>query len=327
MLVASVLLGSSYAWSVRRARALDADAVDTVRIAATAYIGACPILMAQANGYFASEGVAAAIHVEPSGKAALEGALHGRADLATVADVPIMFAAVNGEPVSVVATIATAEKDHGIVGRRDRGIALPASLKGKRIGVPLGTSAHFFLDAFLNRQTLSPTDVSLVSVPPEELAGALARGDVDAVAVWQPFLSSSLAALGSAGVVFHGEAVYDVVYALAGTRDYVTGHSRAVQKVLRAAIRGARFCNETPDLAREHLAKLAPAGAITFKELWPSYRFEVALRQGLLIALEDETRWAMKNELTAETDLPNYLNNVDLEPLRVVAPAAVTVVH
>jgi hypothetical protein len=35
----------------------------------------------------------------------------------------------------------------------------------------------------------------------------------------------------------------------------------------------------------------------------------------------------MKNELTAETDLPNYLNNVDLEPLRVVAPAAVTVVH
>src|SRR6266700_495164 len=190
-LIVFTLLGVGYAWIARKPpSALHSEAPETVRIAAVAYIGSCPILMAQANGYFASEGVAVAIKFEPNGKAALEEALDGRADLATAADVPIMYAAASGRPVSVVATIATME-DHAIIGRRDRGIGTPASLKGKRIGVSLGTTTQFFLDAFLNRQKLSPTDVTVINLPPAELRDTLARGDIDAVVLYQPFLNMS----------------------------------------------------------------------------------------------------------------------------------------
>jgi NitT/TauT family transport system substrate-binding protein len=62
-------------------------------------------------------------------------------------------------------------------------------------------------------------------------------------------------------------------------------------------------------------------------ELWPTYRFNIALNQSLLLALEDETRWAIKNELTARTDVPNYLNYVYLDGLRAVKPESVTVIH
>jgi NitT/TauT family transport system substrate-binding protein len=62
-------------------------------------------------------------------------------------------------------------------------------------------------------------------------------------------------------------------------------------------------------------------------ELWPSYRFNVALDQSLILALEDETRWAIKSKLTGRTDTPNYLDYIYLGGLQSVAPSAVTIIH
>ena len=282
--------------------------------------------MAQANGYFASEGIDPVIKFEANGKAALAEALQEQADLATTADIPVMYAAMSGRPVSVVAIMTTME-DHAIVGRADRGIVAPASLKGKRIGVSFGTTTQFFLDAFLNREKLSPSDVTVVDLPPVELASALARGNIDAAVLYQPFLNMSHAELGSAAIVFSGQAVYDVLWALAGNRDYVAAHRQTLEKVLRATIRGARFCKKMPDQAREALAKILKWDSATLKEIWSAYQFDVVLRQGLLLTLEDEARWAIRNKLTTETKVPNYLNNLGADALSTVAPSAVTVAH
>ena len=267
--------------------------------------------MAKENGYLASEGVAAEVNFQANGKVALGEALQGRSDLATVADTPIMFAAVNDQPVSVIAAM-TAMEDHAIVGRKDRGIVNPSSLKGKRLGVTMGTTTQFFLDAFLNRQQFSPTDITLVDMPPQKLTETLAKGDIDAVVLYQPFLNMAAAALEDKATVLSGEGVYDALFALAGARDYVTAHQQTLEKVLRATIRGAQFCKELPDAAREVLAKTMNADPVVLKNTWSSYRFEVGLRQGLLLTLEDEARWAIKNKLTDKTKVPNYLDHLGL---------------
>jgi NitT/TauT family transport system substrate-binding protein len=328
LLVTAALLAGGYAWFARTSPSQTAGPLEQVTIAInTEYAGSCPIFVAQEKGYFPSEGILAVIQPHTTGKAALEAVLRGQAHLGTSADLPIMFAVVNGRPVSVVATIFSTEKDHGIVARRDRGIVAPASLKGKRIGVTLGTSGHFLLDAFLNRQKLSPSEVKTLNLKPEELSAALAQGDVDAVATWEPFLSASLAQLRGNGTIFPGEGVYNVLFNVSGTLDYVRKHPDAMKKFLRALIRGARFCEEAPDAAREIAAKAMKTDLAKLKELWPSYRFNVVLDQGLILALEDQTRWAIKNKLTSRTDMPNYLNHIYLDAVREVAPAAVTVIH
>lgn len=181
-------LAGNYVWTSRWPSTLDAAPTESVKIAAVAYIGSCPILMAKENGYLASEGIAAEVNFQANGKVALAEALQGRADLATAADTPIMFAAMNDQPVSVIAAM-TAMEDHAIVGRKDRGIISPSSLKGKRLGVTMGTTTQFFLDAFLNRQQFTPTDITLVDMLPQKLAETLARGDIDAVVLYQPFLT------------------------------------------------------------------------------------------------------------------------------------------
>jgi NitT/TauT family transport system substrate-binding protein len=51
------------------------------------------------------------------------------------------------------------------------------------------------------------------------------------------------------------------------------------------------------------------------------------LNQSLLLTLEDQTRWAIKNHLTARPDMPNYLNSLYLDGLKAVKPESVTVIH
>ncbi len=328
ILAVAVLLAAAVVWA-NRTPSPASGPLEPVTIATnTLYAGSCPIFVAHENGYFTAEGVAATIQPHTSGKAALDATLEGKASLSVSADLPIMFAVMREQPITVIATIFATEADYEIVGRRDRGIASPAHLRGKRIGVTLSTSGHFVLDAFLNRQKLSPADVTVRNLQPEDIAPALAKGDIDAAATWEPHVGAMKKALGANSVAFSATGIYDATSNLSGTRDYVLGNQDTIKKVLRALIQGSRFCKDAPDRAREITARFMGVSAAELKDPWALYRFAVVLDQSLLLALEDEARWAMKNGLTGERkDMPNYLNNIHLDGLLSVLPRAVTVLH
>ena len=291
------------------------------------YVGTCPVTVAYRNGYFQQEGVAAHIQPHRTGKSALEAALSGKADLATTADIPIMLAAMQDAPVSVLATFFKTEHDHGIVARRDRGIQALADLKGKNIGVTRGTSGHFALDGFLNREHLARTDVHIVDLKPEQFAGALERGEVDAIATWEPFLDALLRPLGSNGAVFYGEDIYEIPYSLAGSRAYIAANPDLMRRVLRALARGVHACGSEPEQARAVLSSYLQVDTSAWQAQWPQYHFKLALDQGLILALEDESHWAIANGLAPARDIPNFLDYMYLDAMAEVAPAAVTIIH
>lgn len=293
----------------------------------SAYVGTCPVTVAVGSGYFLREGVAASLQTHLTGKGALEAALSGKAGLATTADIPIMFAAMQKVPVSVVATFFKTEHDHGIVARRDRGIATLADLKGKRIGVTLGTSAHFVLDGFLSRQHLARGDVEVIDLKPERFGAALAAGQVDAIATWEPFLDTLLGALGRNGALFYAQDIYEIPYSLAGSRDFVAANPELMRRVLRALEHGVRDCRERPAHARAVMSAVLRADTGAWAARWQRLEFGMTLDQGLILALEDESRWALANGLAAPGETPNFLDNMYLDALVHVAPAAVTVIR
>ena len=58
-------------------------------------------------------------------------------------------------------------------------------------------------------------------------------------------------------------------------------------------------------------------------EIWNDFTFEILLEQSLIIELEDVARWAIKNNLTTGTKVPNYLNYIYLDALAEVKPEAI----
>ena len=79
------------------------------------------------------------------------------------------------------------------LGYTDRVIAQPgietiADLKGKKVGVPEGTSGDMLLRLALERAGLTLDDIEVVRMDPSTIVTAFGSGQVDAAGIWYPFV-------------------------------------------------------------------------------------------------------------------------------------------
>ena len=61
--------------------------------------------------------------------------------------------------------------------------------------------------------------------------------------------------------------------------------------------------------------------------IWPRYQFGLSLDQSLITAMEDEARWMIKNNLTMEKKVPNFIDYVYEGGLKAVKPEAVNIIR
>lgn len=294
---------------------------------AIGYLGSGLIYVAQAKGYFQDAGIRVVIEPHKSGKAALDAVLDGKFDIATSADPPLMFAMMRGRPVSVFATICTQSRDDVLVGRKDRGIHEPADLKGKRIGVPLGTSSHYLLDAMLLAHLVSLQEVELIDLKPPDMLEGLRSGKVDAIAVWDPYLAAIREALGENASSFDAAGLYSVTFNLAASSGYIRQNRGTIDAMLRALVRAEEFAARNPAEARAIIAEGVGVEPNTVARIWPDYQLQVKLDQNLLTVLENEARWAIRHGYVERTDVPNLLPFIYPDALHAVKPHAMTIVR
>ncbi|MCX5848029.1 MAG: NrtA/SsuA/CpmA family ABC transporter substrate-binding protein [Deltaproteobacteria bacterium] len=283
--------------------------------------------IAFANGYFKEEGLDATLQPHAFGKPALQAVIDGKADIATVADTPIVFAVMGGKKITTLAVIQTSNRNEAIVARRDSGIARFSDLKGKKIGLTLGTTGHFFTDSFLQLHDIDKKQVKIIDLKPDDMDAALTKGKVDAVSTWNPNLIQLKKKLGSKGIIFFGESIYTENFCVVAGQDYVKKNPVAVKKVLRALIKAETFVQQHPEEARRCVAEFIKVDKALLDELWDIFTFRVALDQALLIDFEDQTRWAIKQRLTEHRDMPNYLDFIYIDGLEAVKPDAVRIIH
>jgi ABC-type nitrate/sulfonate/bicarbonate transport system substrate-binding protein len=300
---------------------------DRLRIALSQTPHAALLHVAAARGYFAEESLDVTVLPASHGKAAMDLLAQNQADLASAAEVPFVIAVLNGAALAIAASVASVSGELAVVARRDRAIASPRDLPGRKVAVTLGTSGEYFLWAFLIRHKLGPDTVTLVDTPPGRMTQVLADGTVDAVATWQPLVTAARDALGSQAVVFTEANAYTVAHVLVGHQGWLQQHAPAVQRLMRALVKAERFCRAMPAEAAAQVARRLGLPGPVLEQAWAELRKEVDLRQSLLITLEDEARWAMARGYAPLRPLPNFLSHLSLEALLAVQPGRVTVVH
>lgn len=97
-------------------------------------------------------------------------------------------------PYQVAFVLDVAGDNEALVARDGSNINTIAELKGKRVGTPFASTAHYSLLAALNQNGLSPADVRLVDLQPQAILAAWERGDIDAAYTWLPTLDQLRAA-------------------------------------------------------------------------------------------------------------------------------------
>jgi ABC-type nitrate/sulfonate/bicarbonate transport system substrate-binding protein len=215
-----------------------------------------------------------------------------------------------------------------VVARRDRGIAAPRDLAGKRVGVTFGTNGEYFLWAFLIRHKLAPGSVTLVDLPPGRMAQELKSGTIDAVSTWEPIRSDAHAALGDNAQTFAGPDAYTATQVVVGRSDFLQARPGANEKLVRALLKAEAFNRSEPQEALRLVAdrlQLDPAALLGSG--WNDFQLKVDLRQSQLVTLEDEARWAMARGYVDKGPVPNFLPHLYLDALLATQPERVTVVH
>jgi sulfonate transport system substrate-binding protein len=297
----------------------------TIAFSATQYALLADV--AQQKGYFLQEGLEVTPRLHTYGKLALRDMIEGNADFATVAETPLMFAIMNGANISIISTIHTSSKDNAIVARKDKGILTPGDLKGRKIAATFGTTSEFFMDAFLAVNGISRKNVALVNLRQEELPQALAEGTADAAAVFNPFLIASQKKLGENGTTFYNKNIYTQTFNIVSTKEFVRNNPGKVGKVLRALDRAENFFRQNPEEALKIVADFNRMDMAEAREMLAGTSIGLSLDQSLLLSLEDESRWAIKNGLTASQKVPNYLDYIYFDGLKAVKPNAVRILR
>lgn len=301
----------------------DSAAAQKITVAYTVQPQSTLVNIALAKGYFAEEGLQVQPLVHTFGRASLQSLLDHKADFATVAETPVMFAVLKGEKIFVIANIEASTLNNAIVARKDAGISAAADLKGKRIGYTPGTTSEFFLDSLLTANGLTRQQVKALAVKPEEMQEAIMAGKVDAVCTWNYPLTQIKRLLGSNGTVLFDREIYTETFNVAAQQDYVRKNPETVKRFLRAMIKAENFAAKKPEESQSIVSTATTTSPDLVREVWPAFNYRVVLDQTLLITLEDETRWAMKNRLTEETLMPDYMNFIHTESLQAVKPEAV----
>jgi NitT/TauT family transport system substrate-binding protein len=326
MLVA-LICALAAAWQLAKHRAPPVATVSLTIATNTSYVGACPVVAAYKQGFFSTHNLQVTIAPYSSGKQALKAVIDEQADMATVADVPVVLAALEGKPVRILATIFRTGQDHGVVARKDRGIVRASDLRGRRIGVSLATSAHFALEVLLNFQRLDINDVVLVNYEPAQLLPAIASGAVDAVAGWEPFLTEVRDSLGAGAVSFSGEDIYESVYNLVALDKYLRKNPAAATALLMALNEGEIYCRTHPQQLTFLLPHLSHTASTAAVKQWSAYHFGLELDQSLLLTLEDQARWAINNKYAPSASMPNFLDHIYLDAIRKVTPSDVSILY
>jgi ABC-type nitrate/sulfonate/bicarbonate transport system substrate-binding protein len=241
--------------------------------------------------YLAAEGNSA---VELSG-GAIPSVTEGKADAATNAETQAILRSTANPDIRVILTVA--EYAYRIVARRSSGIAKAADLRGKEIATSLNSSAHFYIVKTLREAGLSESDVRVIGMSPPDMPAALARGEVDAVSIWEPAAQKSIDTLGADAMIINGPP-YSERFNLNTSAAVIADPAKraALVSFLRSIIAASREVSERPDRVQPLIAAKLNLSQEFVAKTWSLFRFPAAIGNDMLATMIEQEPWMAEKQ-------------------------------
>jgi sulfonate transport system substrate-binding protein len=219
----------------------------------------------------------------------------GKVDVVTNAETQAILRSVADPDIRVILTVA--EYSYRIVGRRAAGIGTTSDLRGKKIATALNSSAHFYIIKILDSVGLSEKDVTVVGMPPPDMPTALARGDVDAVSIWEPAAQKSAESIGSDAIILEGPR-YRERFNLNTTTAVAADPIRrvAIVDLLRSIIRSSREVRDHPERTQPLIAAKLNLPPQLVSTTWGLFDFPASIPDDLLDTMVEQEPWMAEKQ-------------------------------
>jgi len=185
------------------------------------YNGAGLMAVADQEGYWAKAGLSPKYVPFTNGPLAIQALGTNNVDVAYIGSGALWLPASGKAEIWAVNSVSNA----------DRIIAQPgtktlADLKGKKIGIPAGTSGDQLFSLALEKEGLTRGDFQITSMDPPTIVAAFASGQIDGAALWYPLIDSAKKGKPDLVELFSNE---DFIDQLTFPSTFVAGPGRAAK--------------------------------------------------------------------------------------------------
>ncbi len=205
----------------------------------------------------------------PAGPQLLEALSVGSLEFGLTGDSPPVFAQAAGKDLVYVGVEPPKPDSSAILVLGDSPIRNLAGLKGKKIALQKGSSAHYLLVRAVDKAGLKWDDIQPIYLAPADARAAFERKSVDAWAIWDPFYAAIELAIKPRVLATGRELSSNNSFYLA-SRPFATQHAQTAVRPVRRAEPRRRAGAEQPQGGHQAGVGVQRAGRRRGEPVYPA---------------------------------------------------------
>ncbi|MDO9339618.1 MAG: aliphatic sulfonate ABC transporter substrate-binding protein [Bacteroidales bacterium] len=186
-----------------------------------------------------------------------------------------------------------------------------ADLKGKKIAVLAGTSSHYGVLKMLKDNGIDAKDIQVMDMVPPDAKAAFESGQVDAWAVWPPFVEQEEIA-GTGRTLPRGDAFINSIMAVRG--DFIKDNDAVYKTIDNVFNKTKEWMLANPDSAMMIVSKQLNVPIEVIKKAWSSHDWTAKLNKNVIDDIQAKADFLketgkIQNAVKVKNDLiPVYSN-------------------
>ena len=222
----------------------------------TLFIGTTPhfgnIIVAQEKGFYEKEGLPVEITNFASGSVASEAFQAGRGNTVDCGDTPALRLWGRGAGVGLC---PSASYGHMSIVVARKGINTPGDMRGKKVGVLLGSTAEYFAKLYLTSGKVDPKEVDIINLQPAEMVTGIVRKDIDAFVLWEPFGTRAMQASNDVYIVTNAEKYFLEWMITSTTPAFAQSNEAELVAYVRGLDAASKWSNQNREESAQIVAK------------------------------------------------------------------------
>jgi len=287
--------------------------IDTVRIGSffTA-VDYAPYLIAKDKHWFEDSLGVKGIKVEYTEFQTLptinEAFATGKIDVVFEAEPPAIIGKASG--INIVIRDISCSLIQEILVPTNSNVKTIADLKGKKIAVLAGTSSHYGVLKMLKDNGINANDVQIIDMVPPDAKAAFESGQIDAWAVWPPFVEQEELA-GKGRILPKGDAYINSIMAVRG--DFINDN-QAIFKTIENVFNNTKiWILANPDSAVAIVSRQLNVPIEVIQKAWPRHDWIATLNAHVIDDIQAKANFLketgkIQNAVKVKDDLiPVYI--------------------
>ncbi len=179
----------------------------------------------------------------PAGPQLLEALAVGGLEFGLTGDSPPVFAQAAGKDLVYAGAEPAKPESSAILVLKDASIHTLADLRGKKVALQKGSSAHYLLVRAVEKAGLQWSDIQPIYLAPADARAAFERKSVDAWAIWDPYYAATELAIAPRVLTTGAGLSANNSFYLA-SRPFATDHPEALALLFEELTRADRFAQQ-----------------------------------------------------------------------------------